>query len=303
MKAPCTRRDGLLVLDKPPGLTSTQALGQARARLRACKGGHTGTLDPLATGVLVLCFGEATKTASFLVDSDKRYRVTIALGASTTTYDCEGEVVAQRPVAVSDAALCEAVGRFVGEIDQTPPRFSAIKLNGRPFYERARRGDETRPASRRVVVTAIDIIDREGAWLTLDVACGKGFYVRSLAHDLGEALGCGGHVAKLRRLAVGRFTADQAVALADVDADTPLLASDHALTGLPSVVLPGFLARAVGRGQSVHVGGRSHEGWVRLYDDAGVFLGIGWSEAAGDIRPKRLWAGATGHVEPMDARG
>ncbi len=303
MKVPCVRRDGLLVLDKPPGLSSTQALAQARHRLRACKGGHTGTLDPLATGVLVLCFGEATKAASFLVDSDKRYRVAIALGVSTTTYDREGEVVARRPVTVSDAALRAAVGRFIGRIDQTPPRFSAIKQDGRPFYERARRGDETRPASRSVVVTGIEIIDREDMVLTLDVACGKGFYVRSLAHDLGEALGCGGHVAELRRLAVGRFTLDQAVALTDVGPDTALLESDAALTGLPSVVLPGFLARAVMRGQGVHIGGREQEGWVRLYDDSGVFLGIGWSAAAGEIRPKRLWIGAPGHVEPMDARG
>ncbi len=180
MKAPCVRRDGLLVLDKPLGLSSTQALAQARHRLRACKGGHTGTLDPLATGVLVLCFGEATKAASFLVDSDKRYRVTIALGVSTTTYDREGEVVAQRPVAVSDGAISEAVGRFIGRIDQTPPRFSAIKQDGRPFYERARRGDETRPASRSVVVTAIEIVERVGDALTLDIACGKGFMCAAL---------------------------------------------------------------------------------------------------------------------------
>ncbi len=127
--------------------------------------------------------------------------------------------------------------------------------------------------------------------------------MRSLAHDLGCALGCGGHVAALRRLAVGRFTADEAVALADVCADTPLLASDAALDGLPSVVLPGFLARAVGRGQGVYVGGGHQEGLVRLYDDSGAFLGIGWQAAAGEIRPKRLWAGAFSHVEPMDARG
>ncbi len=303
MKAPCVPRDGLLVLDKPEGLTSTQALGQARQRLRACKGGHTGTLDPLATGVLVLCFGEATKAASFLVDTDKRYRTTIALGASTTTYDREGEVVARRPVTVSDAAIEEAVGRFVGRIDQVPPRFSAIKQGGRPFYERARRGDPTPPESRSVFVAAIDVVDRAGCDLTLDIACGKGVYVRSIAHDLGEALGCGGHVKALRRMAVGRFTVDEAVPLADVGPETALQQSDAALTGLPAVALPGFLARAVQRGQSVHVGGRDGEGWVRLYDDSGVFLGIGWQALAGEIRPKRLWVAAGGHVEPMGARG
>ena len=303
MKAPCMHRDGLLVLDKPEGLTSTQALGQARYRLRACKGGHTGTLDPLATGVLVLCFGEATKAASFLVDTDKRYRVTIELGASTTTYDREGDVVARRPVAASDGEIELALSRFVGRIEQTPPRFSAIKQGGRPFYERARRGDLTQPESRTVFVSSIDVIDRAGCELTLDIACGKGVYVRSLAHDLGEILGCGGHVRALRRLAVGRFTVEEAVLLADVGPETALQQSDIALTGLPAVALPGFLARAVQRGQSVHVGGGGAEGWVRLYDDGGVFLGIGWQALAGEIRPKRLWAGAGGYVEPLGARG
>ncbi len=303
MKAPCMHRDGLLVLDKPEGLTSTQALGQARYRLRACKGGHTGTLDPLATGVLVLCFGEATKAASFLVDTDKRYRATITLGVSTTTYDREGEVVARRPVTASDVEIEQALSRFVGHIDQIPPRFSAIKQDGQPFYERARRGDPTLPASRNVFVSSIDVIGRTDCELVLDIACGKGVYVRSLAHDLGEVLGCGGHVQALRRLAVGRFTVDEAVPLADVGPDTALQQSDAALTGLPAVALPGFLARAVRRGQSVHVGGHDGEGWVRLYDDGGVFLGIGWQALAGEIRPKRLWVAAGGHVEPMGARG
>lgn len=303
MKVPCVQRDGLLVLDKPEGLTSTQALGQARHRLRACKGGHTGTLDPLATGVLVLCFGEATKAASFLVDTDKRYRTTIELGASTTTYDREGEVVARRPVTASDGEIERALRGFVGHIDQVPPRFSAIKQDGKPFYERARDGDLTLPASRNVFVSSIDVISRTACELVLDIACGKGVYVRSLAHDLGELLGCGGHVKALRRLAVGRFTIDEAVPLADVGPETPLQRSDAALEGLPAVALPGFLARAVRRGQSVHVGGRDGEGWVRLYDDGGVFLGIGWQALAGEIRPKRLWAAAGGHVEPMGARG
>ncbi|MHB8253380.1 MAG: tRNA pseudouridine(55) synthase TruB [Acidiferrobacter sp.] len=302
MKIPCVRRDGLLVLDKPQGLSSTQALGQAKYRLRACKGGHTGTLDPLATGVLVLCFGEATKAASFLFDSDKRYRVTVALGVSTTTYDAEGEVVERRPVAVSDSLISGALSRFIGAIEQVPPRFSAIKQAGTPFYERARRGDMTSPPSRSVVIHAIHVVERVGDDVVLEVACGKGVYVRSLAHDLGVALGCGAHVKALRRLAVGRFTIDQAVALADVGPDTALVGSDAALTGLPAVVLPSFLARAALRGQVVHVGGRAYEGWARLYDDGGAFLGIGWSGLEGEIQPKRLWA-LESYVEPMGAGG
>jgi len=302
MKEPCVRRDGLLILDKPPALSSTQALGQAKYRLRACKAGHTGTLDPLATGVLVLCFGEATKVASFLFESDKRYRVTIALGVSTTTYDAEGEVVERRPVAVSDHMITEALPRFTGTIEQVPPRFSAIKQAGRPFYERARRGDLTMPPSRTVLVNAIQVVERIGDDIVLDVECGKGVYVRSLAHDLGIVLGCGAHVKALRRLAVGRFTIDKAVALADVGPKTALVPSDAALTGLPAVVLPAFLARAVLRGQVVHIGGRAYEGWARLYDDGGTFLGIGWSGLEGEIRPKRL-RDLKAHVEPMGAGG
>ena len=301
MKAPCVRRDGLLVLDKPQGLSSTQALGQAKYRLRACKGGHTGTLDPLATGVLVLCFGEATKVASFLFESDKCYRVTVALGVSTTTYDAEGEVVERRPVVVSDLAIHEVLERFIGTIEQVPPRFSAIKQAGTPFYERARRGDLTMPPSRQVSISAIRMVERVADDVVLEIECGKGVYVRSLAHDLGVVLGCGAHVKALRRLAVGRFTIDKAVALTDVGPDTALVESDAALTSLPAVVLPSFLARAARRGQAVHVGGRAYEGWARLYDDGGAFLGIGWSGLEGEIRPKRLWGGS--HVEPVGADG
>lgn len=302
MREPCLRRDGLLVLDKPVGLSSTQALGQAKYRLRACKGGHTGTLDPLATGVLVLCFGEATKAASFLFESDKCYRVTVTLGVTTSTYDCEGEVLARHPVAVSDAALHAALPRFTGDIEQVPPRFSAIKQAGVPFYERARRGDLSMPPSRSVRVHGIELLQRAGDDVTLNVECGKGVYVRSLAHDLGQALGCGAHVKALRRMAVGRFTIEQAVALADVTQETALVGSDLALAALPAVVLPAFLARAARRGQAVHIGERSYEGWARLYDDGGVFLGIGWSERGGEIRPKRLWDLGS-HVEPVGAAG
>lgn len=289
MTAHRVRRDGLLVLDKPLGLTSTQALGQAKFQLAARKGGHTGTLDPLATGVLVLCFGEATKVASFLIDANKRYRVTIGLGVSTTTYDAEGEVTARRDVDVDDAAILQVLGRFVGHIEQVPPRFSAIKFEGKAFYERARRGDLTVPACRSVRVDSLTVIERQENDLVVEVACGKGVYVRSLAHDIGQMLGCGGYVKALRRLAVGDFTLQQAVALEDVGPNTPLLASDQALSRLPAVVLPNLLARAARHGQEVHMGERHYEGWARLYADDGVFLGVGWSLLSGDIRPKRLW--------------
>ncbi len=302
MKRPCLARDGLLVLDKPEGLSSTQALGQAKRRLLACKGGHTGTLDPLATGVLVLCFGEATKVASFLFDSDKRYRVTVMLGVATDTFDAEGQVVARREVAVSDRDLAAALERFVGVIDQVPPRFSAIRRDGKRFYEGARRGDLTEPPSRTVTIRAITLRERAGDEVVLDVECGKGTFVRSLAQDLGQTLGCGAHVKALRREAVGDFTIDQAVPLAEVGPDTALLGGDLALSRLPAVAVPAFLAQALRRGQSIYIGGRDYEGWARLYDDAGGFLGIGWSERGGGIRPKRLWVRGS-HVEPLGAGG
>jgi len=278
------------------GLSSTQALGQAKHRLRACKGGHTGTLDPLATGVLVLCFGEATKAASFLFESDKCYRVTVTLGVTTSTFDAEGEVVGRQAVAVSDGEIREALARFTGDIEQIPPRFSAIKQAGVPFYERARRGDMALPPSRSVRVHGIELRDRVGDDITLQIECGKGFTYEA-CHDLGVVLGCGAHVKALRRLAVGRFTIEQAVPLAEVGPDTRLVDSDAALTALPAVVLPSFLARSARRGQAVYIGGRSHEGWARLYDDEGAFLGIGWSDLGG-----RFGRSAYGAQGPMLSR-
>ncbi|MDA8360514.1 MAG: tRNA pseudouridine(55) synthase TruB [Gammaproteobacteria bacterium] len=288
------RRDGLLVLDKPPGLTSTQALSQAKRQLRALKGGHTGTLDPLATGVLVLCFGEATKVAPFLLDADKRYRVVIGLGVSTTTYDAQGEITLQQPVQTDREQVARWLSDFVGDIEQVPPRFSAIKKEGVRFYERARKGDLQTPPSRRVRIDRIDIVALEGADLTLDVTCGKGVYVRSLAHDLGARLGCGGHVKALQRLAVAGFTIDEAVALADVTEQTPLVPGDHALRHLPAVELPPLLAVAVCKGQAVHIEGAA-SGPVRLYDANRRFVGVGTVGADGSIRPTRLWcAGGSG---------
>lgn len=296
------RRDGLLVIDKPAGLTSTQALGQAKHRLQARKGGHTGTLDPLATGVLVLCFGEATKAAPFLIDADKRYRVTVGLGVATTTYDAEGAVVERRPVAVTAAAVQVALASFVGTIAQFPPRYSAIRADGQRFYERARRGDLTVPPVRSVRIDAIRLITLTGAELVLEVDCGKGVYVRSLAHDLGQVLGCGGHVTALRRLAVGGFTVDRAMALTDIGPQTPLLPSDEALAALPMVRLPPLLARAACHGQVVHPDCRSTIGWARLYADDGRFLGIGWAQQDGAIQPRRIWDRGV-QVEPADGGG
>lgn len=297
-----TRRDGLLVVDKPPGLTSTQVLGQAKYRLQALKGGHTGTLDPLASGVLVLCFGEATKAASFLLDADKRYRMTVGLGVATTTYDAEGAVVERRPVEVTVASVQAALASFTGAIAQIPPRYSAIRQDGVRFYERARRGDLAVPPVRSVRIDAIRLIGLAGTELVLEVDCGKGVYVRSLAHDLGQVLGCGGHVTALRRLAVGGFTIEHAVHLADIGPDTALLPSDAALAALPAVRLPPLLARAACHGRVVHVDRRDAAGWARLYGDDGLFLGVGWAQQDGAIQPRRMWDMGV-QVEPTSGGG
>ncbi len=213
---------GVLLLDKPLGLSSNDALVRAKRLLRANKAGHTGTLDPLATGLLPLCFGEATKFSQDLLDADKTYEAVVRLGATTTTGDAEGEIVLERPVTCDRAALDAAVVRFTGEIEQVPPMYSALKKDGKPLYEYARAGQTVERAARRVTIHAIALIDAtlESATpgFTMRVTCSKGTYIRTLAEDIGEALGCGAHLTGLRRTAVGDLTLDGAVTLEQIDA-------------------------------------------------------------------------------------
>lgn len=213
---------GVLLLDKPLGWSSNDALQKAKWLLRAEKAGHTGTLDPLATGLLPLCFGAATKFSQVSLDADKAYRATLRLGQRTTTGDREGEVVEERPVAVDRAALDAAVARFTGTIDQLPPMHSALKKDGKALYEYARAGVEVERAPRRVTLHTIDIVSwddvAEAPTLVIDVRCSKGTYIRTLAEDIGAALGCGAHLAGLRRTASGPLTLDGAVTLADLEA-------------------------------------------------------------------------------------
>lgn len=218
------RRDvhGVLLLDKPLGLSSNDALVRAKRLLRANKAGHTGTLDPLATGLLPLCFGEATKFSQDLLDADKTYEAVVRLGATTTTGDAEGDVVTERPVTCDRAALDAAIDRFTGPIEQVPPMYSALKKDGRPLYEYARAGQTVERAARQVTIHAIAVLDADlqGATLgfTMRVTCSKGTYIRTLAEDIGEALGCGAHLTGLRRTAVGDLTLDGAVTLEQIDA-------------------------------------------------------------------------------------
>lgn len=230
---------GVLLLDKPLGLSSNHALQRAKRLFNAEKAGHTGTLDPLASGLLPLCFGAATKFSQASLDADKRYTATLHLGVTTSTGDLEGEVVERRPVAVDRAALDAVLTRFTGPIAQRPPMHSALKHEGRALYEYARQGIEVERAARRVTIHALDVLDWHDDLLTLDVRCSKGTYVRTLAEDIGTALGCGAHLAALRRTGSGVLKVDDAIALDTLEAlpeaerERHLLAPDVLLADWP----------------------------------------------------------------------
>jgi tRNA pseudouridine55 synthase len=235
---------GVLLLDKPVGLSSNDALQKAKRLFNAEKAGHTGTLDPLASGLLPLCFGAATKFSQVSLDADKRYIATLALGVTTTTGDLEGDVVQQREVQFSAEQLQAACARFTGPIEQTPPMHSALKHEGRALYEYAREGITIDRAARRVVIHGINILSFEGTTVVLDVRCSKGTYIRTLAEVIGEALGCGAHLSALRRTASGELLVEQALTLdalatlTEPERDAHLLPPDVLLSDWPEVRLP-----------------------------------------------------------------
>jgi tRNA pseudouridine55 synthase len=235
---------GVLLLDKPLGWTSNDALQKAKGILRAEKGGHTGTLDPLATGLLPLCFGGATKFSQVSLDADKRYRATLCLGRRTSTGDGEGALVEERPVTVGSADIEAACRRFVGAIAQTPPMHSALKHQGRALYEYARAGVEVERAPREVRIHALDIVEWQGEQLVIDVNCSKGTYIRTLAEDIGAALGCGAHLSALRRTGCGPLDVVDAVTLealaafGEAEREALLRRADVLLAGWPEVLLP-----------------------------------------------------------------
>lgn len=289
--------DGVLLLDKPAGTTSNAALQACKRLLNACKAGHTGSLDPIATGLLPLTFGEATKLSQFLLDADKRYAAVFRLGRSTTTHDAEGEVTRTRPVTVGRRAVEQAMERFTGEIEQVPPMYSAIKQGGTSLYKLARAGIEVERAPRRVMVREFRLAALDGDRLAVEIACSKGTYIRSLAHDLGEALGCGAHVAELRRLAVGTLHVDQAVSPAALETlPTPaaraalLKPIDTLLPELPAVELTPLAAHYLRQGQTVTARHAAAAGWVRLYETPQRFLGLGEVQDDGRVAPRRLLA-------------
>jgi tRNA pseudouridine55 synthase len=294
--------DGILVLDKPHGVSSNRALQMAKRLYGAAKAGHTGSLDPLATGVLPLCFGEATKFSQYLLDADKAYESTFVLGVATATGDAEGEVLATVDAsAVAEADVAAALEAFRGEIEQIPSMYSALKHQGQPLYKLARQGKEVERKARRVVIKQLELRGfRSGAKAEVDVylECTKGTYVRSIAEDLGSMLACGGHVSRLRRTRAGAFGIEQSVTMATLEAlhandriadmDALLLSADAAVEGLPLVKLSesgGFYIR---QGQPVLVPNAPCDGMVRVALETGEFLGIGEILDDGRVAPRRL---------------
>lgn len=293
----CSPVNGVLLFDKPVGLTSNQALQTVKRLLNACKAGHTGSLDPIATGLLPLFFGEATKLTQFLLNADKRYWTVFKLGVSTTTFDSEGEATATRPVTVGLRDIETALVRFQGEIAQIPPMYSAIKHNGEALYKLARAGVEVEREPRPVTVHEIRTLGFQDDLLTLEIACSKGTYIRTLAHDLGEILGCGAHVVQLRRLAIGDVSIDKAVSLDRLEAlASPaeraqlLQPVDSVLHAVPDVHLTSLAAHYLKQGQSVSARHGLAPGWVRLYEGDSRFLGMGQVLDDGQVAPRRLLA-------------
>lgn len=293
-RAPRRRVDGVLLLDKPSGMSSNAALQKARWLFNAEKAGHTGTLDPLATGLLPLCFGEATKFAGELLDAGKSYRATVRLGIVTDTADAEGRVLATHAVTATEADVRAVLPRFAGEIEQVPPMHSALKRDGVPLYELARKGVEVERAPRRVVIHALRLLDWVVDCFDLEVDCSKGTYIRTLAADIGDALRCGAHLAALRRTRVGRLDLGQAVTLEAIEAmpalerDQLLMPTDTLLADLPVMALNAQEAGRMLHGQAVRWSGApSRRG--RLYGPTG-FIGLGELAEDGWLKAKRLVA-------------
>ncbi len=285
--------NGILLLDKEEGLTSNAALQRARRLMGSRKAGHTGTLDPYATGLLVLLFGEATKVSDYVLNADKRYRAVLCLGQETNTGDREGDVVSSAAVETDAADIERALSLFRGPISQVPPMFSAIKHEGQPLYRLARRGIEVERPARDVEIYSLELVSWAGDRMVLDIHCSKGTYIRTLAQDIGRALGCGAHIAALRRLSAGSFTVDAAYTLAELEAalargECPLETMDLALSYLPAVTLSESTAYYVRQGQGVVVAHAPPPGRIRLYGPEAQFLGLGEVLDDGKVAPRRL---------------
>ncbi len=292
--------DGLLLLNKPSGMTSNRALQAVRRLLRAKKAGHTGSLDPSATGMLPLCFGEATKVCAYLLDADKTYRVTARLGSATSTGDADGSEVIETAAVpeLSPREWDEILQGFVGESMQVPPMYSALKKEGKRLYELARQGKTVEREARPIRIHAIELLEAAGARLVFRVTCSKGTYVRVLVEDIARKAGTVGHTVRLHRESVGPFrsedmqdmTAVEAGAEADLEAlRAGLLSPDVALGGLQAVEIEAGDAERFRGGQAVDVESGGPEGLVRVYEAGNEFVGVGELSASGTLAPRRVF--------------
>ena len=291
--------DGVVLLNKPLGLSSNQALQKVRRVFRAAKAGHTGALDPLATGMLPLCLGEATKFSQFLLDADKRYITCIELGIRTTTGDKEGDILTNETVPqLSDDELEALLNRFRGEIEQVPPMYSALKHEGKPLYEYARQGITIERKRRKVVISNLQVLERTENTLTLDISCSKGTYIRTIGEDIGEAMGCGAHLKTLHRVSTAGYdpadmlTIEEFEALAEQGEDAldqQLMGSDTAVLHLPEVVMSVQESKDIVFGRLLNDTRGFDEGQLlRLYvDGTRAFMGLG-EVKKGKIKPHRL---------------
>jgi len=299
--------NGLLLLDKPSGSTSNAVLQRVKRMYQARKAGHTGSLDPLASGMLPLCFGHATKLSAYLLGADKEYRVTAAFGSKTDTADADGRIITESPIkAIDRDALVAALGAFRGEIEQIPPMYSALKKDGRRLYELARLGQEVPRAPRRVQIHALQLEQYDPQYPVLRVSCSKGTYIRTLVEDIAEATGTLGHVAALRRLRVAPFREEDLIGLDELEVaaaesfaalDQLLLPADRVIGDWPAVYLDQDESRRLLQGQPASNAGDSEPGLVRIYDSRSRFLGIGEWLVDGRLVPKRLFAGQPGTIE------
>ncbi len=290
--------NGVLLLDKPLGFSSNQALQKVKWLFQAAKAGHTGTLDPLATGLLPICLGEATKFAQYVTDADKTYIATVKFGATTTTGDAEGEIIATSDVRFTHAQLEAACYSFLGEISQVPPMYSALKFEGKALYEYAREGVDIERQSRLVTIRLITITHFEKDVATIIVKCSKGTYIRTLAEDIGNTLGACAHLIGLRRIETAGYELADAITIEELEQKikgTPaeamqslLLPIDSAIAYLPAVTLNNDAAHYLMHGQAVWVSGKIPKGEIRLFDENKHFLGLGFLQDDGKIAPKRL---------------
>ncbi len=292
--------NGILLLDKPLGKTSNDALQRVKWLFQAQKAGHTGSLDPLAEGLLPICLGEATKVSAFLLDADKRYWARIRLGVTTTTADGEGDVLEERPVPDFDEeGLRQVLAEFEGEIQQLPPMYSALKHQGKRLYDLARQGIEVERELRTIRIHALSLSCFGNPEFEIEVSCSKGTYIRTLAEDIGARLGCGAHLSALRRTGVGPFGDDHWVTLKQLEIlsqegvsglDALLLPIDTALQAWPAVYLTADAAYYLKSGQPVLVPKAPTQGWVRIYDDKQQFLAVGEVLDDGRVAPRRQFA-------------